>query len=912
MRVVTGGDPNGAADSDDDGDGTASTTTTTSTHAMSRPSAPSAPSSLEPDEPCQIKPSSRKSLLLHHHRDHPDRFQPTLAVQSLTRLAMTSTAADATPLPSSSSSSSIPQAGPFSTSRQLFSQHLARLVVRLDSDPPTDPDALKATVAEVVHQSFAPPTPPSPSSQQPWQRDAQRVIIERALDDVVQESAVFPATKAQHAQLESALDLLLAFVEAGFADENLPLTTLASLIELRPISACEPLLGYIESRVERLTAGMEYQRGRGPILLRLLNDLLRRLPRSKSTPVILSGRILMLLSSVYPLGEKSGVNLRGNFNTQKGTVWEQDETVDDEAKPEKAGSESKADNEREPTPGDKDDAEGKSGTNGQSKRDKDKMEVEEGEEAEQGGKPKASSPSFYSTFWSLQRYFNNPHLLFASDPASPTLSPLTTLHSSLLTVLSTFAAETRKEKELTGSGSSEPAAAAKGKARVETATAVEAMMTGEKDELDKTEESLEQYFFPKFLTSRNLLSLELSDPTFRLQLLVQTLILTQYLLSLTPANRARAQSLPLTNTSAFPAFVLSPTFEPLVEEIERKAYAEISNMSSASTSSSVRRTIERVLERERNWTDWKLRSCLPFTKPPLSSASSSSTGSVSEIAQGKLRNMTRPPPRFPHKLGNARLSRVWTKDLKTLDGFEPDVTDDEFDSIVREWRMTKKRLGMVQSQLDQAAGLVPRAKRSELEASIEPLTIKLQALQFRALRSASTTYLRHFSKIGSGDVDKLLDEIDKERRAKEDAEEEEARRVEEALLGPKGTGSHGDGSGEGGREGDASKRDEEDDAEDKKAAIRLGDTPVRDEAIEEEKEDAKEEVTVNNAPGPDEESGTPPPPPSRVASASASTATPPKEPGTPKRPRDEPTGDEPIEGDADMQDVPTTSKKQKI
>lgn len=128
----------------------------------------------------------------------------------------------------------------------------------------------------------------------------------------------------------------------GYIDDTIPMTVLAGLLELRPVSDCEPILGYIETRISRLTLvgprfclllskimythvrsrdllqGMEYQRGRGPILLRLLNDLLRRLPRSQSHSVILSGRILMLLSWVYPLNEKSGVNLRGNFNVGKG------------------------------------------------------------------------------------------------------------------------------------------------------------------------------------------------------------------------------------------------------------------------------------------------------------------------------------------------------------------------------------------------------------------------------------------------------------------------------------------------------------------------------------------------------------------------------------------------------------------
>ena len=64
------------------------------------------------------------------------------------------------------------------------------------------------------------------------------------------------------------------------------------------------------------------QRGKGPVLLRMLNELLRRLPKSKPEHVVFSGRILMFLSSVFPLGEKSGVNLRGMFNVAKETVFE--------------------------------------------------------------------------------------------------------------------------------------------------------------------------------------------------------------------------------------------------------------------------------------------------------------------------------------------------------------------------------------------------------------------------------------------------------------------------------------------------------------------------------------------------------------------------------------------------------------
>lgn len=74
---------------------------------------------------------------------------------------------------------------------------------------------------------------------------------------------------------------------------------------------------------------MHPTKGKGPLLLRFLNELLRRLPKSNTEHVIFSGRILMFLSSVFPLGEKSGVNLRGNFNVAKETVFEPAEEKED-------------------------------------------------------------------------------------------------------------------------------------------------------------------------------------------------------------------------------------------------------------------------------------------------------------------------------------------------------------------------------------------------------------------------------------------------------------------------------------------------------------------------------------------------------------------------------------------------------
>lgn len=48
-------------------------------------------------------------------------------------------------------------------------------------------------------------------------------------------------------------------------------------------------------------------RGKALVLLRLCNEMLRRL--SKETNTVFCGRILMFLANSFPLGERSGIEL---------------------------------------------------------------------------------------------------------------------------------------------------------------------------------------------------------------------------------------------------------------------------------------------------------------------------------------------------------------------------------------------------------------------------------------------------------------------------------------------------------------------------------------------------------------------------------------------------------------------------
>lgn len=117
--------------------------------------------------------------------------------------------------------------------------------------------------------------------------------------------------------LRDRLDIILTFTEHDACEQIFPFNVLYDLLETQTIHSCSHIFSWIESRADRLTEGMVPQKGKALVLLRTLNDLLRRLSKKGATTKF-CGRILTFLSSVFPLGERSGVNLRGEF----GPAWD--------------------------------------------------------------------------------------------------------------------------------------------------------------------------------------------------------------------------------------------------------------------------------------------------------------------------------------------------------------------------------------------------------------------------------------------------------------------------------------------------------------------------------------------------------------------------------------------------------------
>lgn len=194
--------------------------------------------------------------------------------------------------------------------------------------------------------------------------------------------------------------------------------------------------------------------------------------------------------------------------------------------------------------------------------------------------------NFYETFWSLQEYFSN--------PPSLTLVPSKwqKFTSSLAVILNTFEAQPLRDEEAT--------------------------INNLEDEATT--------FSIKYLTSSKLMGLELKDPSFRRHVLVQCLILFDYL----KAPGKSDKDLP-SETMKEEIRLYEDRVKKLLQMTPPKGIEFLSS-------------IEHILERERNWVWWKRDGCPPFEKPPTEKKSGQD-------------GVKRRRPRW--RLGNKELSQLW-------------------------------------------------------------------------------------------------------------------------------------------------------------------------------------------------------------------------------------------------------------
>ena len=86
------------------------------------------------------------------------------------------------------------------------------------------------------------------------------------------------------------------------------------------LSNCEHIFDFVEKQTTIWKSAQFYQTGKNN-LLRACNDLLRRLSQSQNN--VFCGRIHIFLTRIFPISEKSALNLNSNFNLENETKFEE-------------------------------------------------------------------------------------------------------------------------------------------------------------------------------------------------------------------------------------------------------------------------------------------------------------------------------------------------------------------------------------------------------------------------------------------------------------------------------------------------------------------------------------------------------------------------------------------------------------
>lgn len=200
------------------------------------------------------------------------------------------------------------------------------------------------------------------------------------------------------------LDLLLLCGELGQCEPILAFWLVEELLDSQTTEGCRIVFDYLESRRERLIHKDFHKTHLA--LLRSCNELLRRLSRAEDA--VFCGRVFFFLFQTFPLGDKSSVNLRGEYHTENVTVFEKESPIVAEAiSPMDVVMEGDA--EAESQSKDVEDTD-----NTPSTKEPTKAVVEK-----KGDEIKDENSEFYPIFWRLQHDFSNPTRLFEDENFTP-------------------------------------------------------------------------------------------------------------------------------------------------------------------------------------------------------------------------------------------------------------------------------------------------------------------------------------------------------------------------------------------------------------------------------------------------------------------------------------------------------------
>ncbi|XP_074800624.1 THO complex subunit 1 isoform X1 [Natator depressus] len=405
-------------------------------------------------------------------------------------------------------------------------------------------------------------------NQIPGSENEKKCTLDQSFRVVLEEEII---NQASCENVLAIISLAINGVTDGICTASTPFVLLGDVLDCLPLDQCDKIFTFVEKNVTTWKSNTFYSAGKN-YLLRMCNDLLRRLSKSQNT--VFCGRIQLFLARLFPLSEKSGLNLQSQFNLENVTVFNT--------------------NEQESTLGQKHIEERDEG-----------MEVEEGEMGDDEAPTSCSIPidyNLYRKFWSLQDYFRNPVQCYEK------ISWKTFLKYSE-EVLAVF-----KSYKLDDTQAS-------------------------RKKLEELKTGGEHVYFAKFLTSEKLMDLQLSDSNFRRHILLQYLILFQYLKGQVKFKSSN--------------YVLTDEQSLWIEDTTKLVYQLLSE--NPPDGERFSKMVEHILNTEENWNTWKNEGCPSFVKERPSDSKPS-----------RLVRKRPAPEDFlgkgPNKkilMGNEELTRLW-------------------------------------------------------------------------------------------------------------------------------------------------------------------------------------------------------------------------------------------------------------
>lgn len=269
-----------------------------------------------------------------------------------------------------------------------------------------------------------------------------------------------------------------------------------------------------------------------------------------------------------------------------------------------------------------------------------------------------------------------------------------------------------------------------------------------------------------------LTSFQLSDISFRRNVLVQALIALDFLLSLSPKAKEKLNTIPNPNKSvAYADQVLSEEDTKWANDM-KKTIGDYIRQGHPIEGPYFLRMVESVLVRDKNWIRWKVEGCLPIERPQVS------------------------PQEFNEAKAVARKMATNKRPYSAMGGFSLDfLTDDDGGDVMKKFR-SKERC--------ETPDLMSyRRKIADDDFEIEMPTnnqTKIAAVEgkasksWRALRIASRYKLASFDRIDNPDkIDAIFEEQPAEEPEEAQTSSGEASDPPEdrrpvVLVGPSGIG----------------------------------------------------------------------------------------------------------------------------